>query len=86
MLETLKDTQKDIEFLNKECLSRTPFTLEKQIKGIIENELRSKEIGYIRRIEVLENILVIMKQSNIFKDFEDSSSKKDKLKQAMKIY
>ena len=85
MLQVLKDTQKDIEFLNNECLSITSITLEKQIEDTIENERKSKETASQRRIEIMENLILIMKQNNVFKDFEDASSEKDKLKQAKKF-
>ena len=81
MLDDLENTQKDIDFLNKECLSKIPTTLEKKIKDIVEDEIKSKENGFEKRIEVLENLISTMKQRNIFKDFKDASSE-DKLKQA----
>lgn len=83
LLKDLKDTQEDIEFLNKECLSKDPTSLEEKISNIIENELTNQEDGYEKRIIVLQNLNASMK--DIFKNFEDASNE-DKIKLATKIF
>lgn len=83
LLKDLKDTQEDIEFLNEECLSKDPTSLEENINNIIEKELKTQEDGYEKRIIVLQNLKSSTEQ--IFKNFE-SASDEEKVKEATKIF
>ena len=83
LLDILKATQKDIDYLNKECLSTDPTSLEENMESIIQQELETQEDGYDKRIAVLKNLISSMK--DIFENFE-SASDGDKVEMAKNIF
>ena len=74
MLNILKTTQEDIDYLNKECLNKDPTTLEENMESIIKQELITEEDGYNQRIVVLKNLISSMK--DVFKNFEHATETK----------
>ena len=83
LLKDFKNTQEDIEFLNRECLSKDPTSLEEKIRNIIENELTNQEDGYEKRVIDLQNLNASME--DILKNFEDASNE-EKVKIATQIF
>ena len=61
LLNILKETQKDIDFLNNKCLSKDPTSLEDHIEHIIKQEMKTKEDGYDKRIAFLNDLVSSMK-------------------------
>ena len=91
MLKDLKTAQDNIDFLNKNCLGKNYFTLEKIILDIIENENKSQKEGYTKRRKLLENLISILREKeeskgDIFTDFRNALSEEDKLAQAKKLF
>ena len=90
MLKDLEDMQGCIDFINKNCLSKHHTTLEEYMNGIIEDEKKREEDGFLKRTKVLKNLIKSMKETherktNIFDDFKQAT-KGDKLKQAKQCY
>ena len=86
MLKALEDMQACIDFINKNCLSKHHTTLEKYMNGIIEDEKKREEDGFLKRTKVLKTLIKNMKETherktNIFDTFQQAT-KEDKLKQA----
>ena len=90
MLKALEDMQGCIDFINNNCLSKHHTTLEKYLNGIIEDEKKNEEDGFLKRSKVLKNLIKNMKEThkrktNIFDTFEQATEE-DKLKQAKECY
>ena len=83
MLNILKTTQEDIDYLNIQCLSKDPTSLEENMESIIKQELETKEDGYDQRMVVLTNLISSMK--DVFKNFEHASDR-DKVEMAKDIF
>ena len=84
LLKDLEGIQECIDFINTQCLCSVPTTLEEYMNDIIENERKVREDGYLKRITVLEHLVITMRKTDIFKAFERGF--KDRLQQAKDCY
>ena len=84
LLKDLEGIQECIDFINTQCLCSVPTTLEEYMNDIIGNERKVREDGYLKRITVLEHLVITMQKTGIFKAFERGF--KDRLQQAKDCY
>ena len=85
LLKDLKGIQECIDFINNECLSTNPTSIEKYLNEVIETELVTKEDGYLKRITVMKKLIDSMKRGNIYEAFQQASDE-DKVQQAEECY
>ena len=90
MLKHLEGIQECTDYINKNCLSKKPVTLESYINDTINDETHNQEDGYLKRIKVLKNLMISMQGANkqkinIFQAFKQASTE-DKLQQAKQCY
>ena len=85
LLKDLKDIQECLDFINKECLSTVPQTLEQYLNDVIEKETKTKEDGYLKRITFLSHLIANIKKGYTYEDFQLASDE-EKLQQAKKCY
>ena len=85
LLKDLKSIQECLDFINNECLSKVPKTMEQYLNDIIEKETKTKEDGYLKRIAVLDYLITSVKKGNTYEAFKKASNE-DKLRQAKECY
>ena len=83
LLNILKKAQEDIDYLNKECLSKDPISLEENMESIIRQELETQEDGHDRRIKVLKILISYLAEG--FQNFEHAFER-NKVELAKKIF
>ena len=87
LLKDLKSIQDCLDFINNECLSKVPNTLEQYLNDIIEKETKAscKEDGYLKRINFLVHLITNIKKGNTYEKFKEASNK-NKLQQAKRCF